>query len=216
MRNNRDFEQLIFERAEKIKEHDKTMKLIRMTVTPIAAAFVILTAVGIHRFAVTPANMSAQADNAPAFEASAAYAPENSETSEASTARQTIKSAEAEDQTDDAAYEDYEYDGMAANEAPVNAAPGDVTVTFTANDAITLTGSEALDAAEALADESTPVNSEDKGYLGTVTVKADGQSTDYRIYTDHVGKTENGEFKGSFTLDDSTKAVLSKYFPVKF
>ena len=187
--------------------------------TPIAAAFVILTAVGIHRFAVTPANMSAQADNAPAFEASAAYAPENSETSEASTAGQTIKSAEAEDQADDAAYEDYEYDeydGMAVNEAPVNAAPGDVTVTFTANDAITLTGSEALDAAEALADESTPVNSEDKGYLGTVTVKADGQSTDYRIYTDHVGKTENGEFKGSFTLDDSTKAVLSKYFPVKF
>ena len=79
MRNREEFESLVFERAEKIKARDRAAKTIRLSIMPIAAAFLVLTAVGIHRLTSMNANLSdaaAPADAANAAEGASFAAPD--------------------------------------------------------------------------------------------------------------------------------------------
>ena len=232
MRNREEFESLVFERAEKIKARDRAAKTIRLSIMPIAAAFLVLTAVGIHRLTSMNANLSdaaAPADAANAAEGASFAAPDYTKQNEEYSEKNISDELAPQDIAGSTANNARagEYEDYAAEDADNGAAKSDevsseaksergVTVTFSANDPVTLVGEPAGELADALAGESTPSEDGSRGYIGRITVEEGGTDTDYYLYPDHVRKAENGSTSGSYALSDTTKALIEKYFSVRF
>ena len=233
MRNREDFESLVFERAEEIKARDRAAKTIRLSIMPIAAAFLVLTAVGIHRF--TSMNTSFSDAAAPASDASGeAYynAPQYDDRNTTAGAAPAEKYAFADEEAPAENFENYDYDGVAdvgeaektdeAQDAQTKQSlqaeqpVGSVTVTFYANEKLTLTGEQASVLAAALDCETFPTDSADSGYIGKLTVEGSGAKTVYYLYSDHLKKVKGGSVIGTFALNDSTKVLLEEAFGVEW
>lgn len=219
MMDKRDFEKLVFEKAEKIKARDRRNKIIRISVIPAAAAFAVISLVGVRSLFYMPNSMGASFSDAAA---TAGYSDKN--TVQSMTAASADDNENNEEYTNE--YEDYgavdsgaDYDTaqetQPTGELPAVTAPSSNStpaVTFDTNTRIVISDDNAAVIAAALDREFTSDEFPDKGFLGTVTVG----DTSYNIYETHVKAAKNGEVIGQFPLDDDTKQTIENILPIRF
>ena len=235
MRNNYDFEQLVFEKAGNIKAHDRRRKIVISTVTPLAAALVILTTVGLRTLSFSPDSFADRQDAAGA--AIGGLYSENATKPSENYAPKSMEEDNADyDLYDNIAQEDGDYldeyaeqyseevqndnagaaDSLSINAAaPQAAADSYNTVIFTANETIVLNGEAADEIEKALSEASLDDyknESENGSYLGTITVDDD----EYKIFYDHAEVQNQSGTTASFALDDEAKKTLEKYLPIDF
>ena len=222
MRNKQDFEQLVFERADKLKAHDRSMKIVRISVMPIAAAFVVLTAVGLRGLS-NPSYMNATnaADNAAAgelYEYSAGNTAAANDLEAEPRNQAEINAAKSYEEDFDAVQDADEYnDDVGADVQNENTAAAQTqtsAVVFRGQQTQTVTGetavSEITSAFDAL---SEPSDSSAGGCLGYIEFRGDTE-TQYRIYADRVEKYTGGTLTDSFAMTNDVKRVLAKYFNI--
>ena len=246
MKSNYDFEQLVFEKAGVIKAHDRRRRIVLSTVTPVAAALVILTAAGLRTLSFSP-NSTADFRDAAVAGINELY-PESGnalkphEDNEAKGVRDNNADFEMHDnaaQENDA----YEVEGAemyseeeqsykldsAPSLGSTLTAPNSIshdssteTVIFTANETIALYDEAAEEVKTALVTASADKYASDEiyndreGLLGVINIG----SAEYSIFNDHAEVKTYGADDGAdvfeFALDDETKATLEKNLPIYF
>lgn len=240
MRNNYDFEQLVFEKAGAIKAHDRRRKIVVSTVTPLAAALVILTAAGLRSLSFMQSNSADHQDAAGAAigDLYSENAPKPSDDHFPIDVQENQEDYALYDNTvqENADYieedaeqysEDAQNDTVGAK-ASINAASiadeknsaslpdaSHHTVIFRANETIVLNGDAAEDIINSLSKSSVNEYENENGnssYLGTIYIDNDV----YTIFYDHVNVQKYEGDSGAFALDDETKNILEKYLPINF
>lgn len=213
MRSEQDFEKLVFERADKLKVHDRKMKIVRNSLMPLAAAFVVLTAVGIHGAFSMP-NSSAKSDAAAPAEQTGGYSDYANAIQETAPAADAYEDNAAYDETYENEPQAKNYSGDANYAAEGKAAYSSsehtaVMIAFEANGRTELTDPAELDDVMAILSSAPDEKSlPNTGYKGTLTVTySDGAEETYYLYGDHLTSSN-----GSITLDDNEISLLSEYF----
>ena len=217
MRSEREFEALVFERAEEIKARDRSRRLVRMSVMPIAAALVVLTAVGIRGILSVPngtANSfdAAVGEYAGDTQQKTAGAPAvNSEQNAAEQYKYENEDIDyAAQMQGDAAF-DEGYDNApaaAAEEDSTRSADVQMTAVIMAQSRITVSGEAAVALYDALSGSSDAQTEPTAGCLGTVEF-SDGMM--YRIFKGSAEEYIDGTPVRSIVIDESTAEMLANY-----
>ncbi len=221
MMNNDDFEQLVYKKADKLKSHDRHMKMLRISVVPVAAAFVIMSLIGINSInlpsqmsssenLIAEANRSNNANEtydkkSDSLQLDDEYQTPLNEVGELAEATSAYNAGEidVEKSAENDVADHSQYVDSIASES----------VTFKANDTITITDQSAVD--EICQSLSNPL-SEYVGNASQFMCVIMINNTEYRIYHDKVKVLYNGSVSGEFDLSEDTKNVLQKYFPIVF
>lgn len=219
MRNKQEFQDLVFARAEEIKARDRRNKMIRLSVMPIAAAFVILTAVGIHGALSVPSGTATQYDAAADhaaenYDGSAGradlytYAEDNdalrNAPANAQTDEYTAKAAEPTEGDHAYSYEDASEDALTSETAEA------VILT---QSKITVKGSDKVNALyDALTDgeETEPSNTPCLG-----TVKFSDSELEYRLYCDRCEIYSEGAFVEARRYTVDGRIILKEYIDIE-
>ena len=220
MRNKQDFEKLVFERADEIKAHDRRMKAARLTVMPLAAAFVIVTVVGLRSSPFFSNNTTAKNDLA-AEERSAEMQSEMYNAPAAAEDNDEFDAGEApayEAPQMNYAADDYTYENYAEAEDNDAALKGDEPAAMQSDgEAIILTqrktvvtDSEDISELFTALTQGTETQQTGGACLGTVTFT--DSNTQFRIYADHCEEYTSGEPVSSYVYTEESKVVLSEYF----
>lgn len=219
MRSEREFEALVFERAEAIKAHDRSMKIIRMSVMPIAAALVVLTAVGIRGMLTVPSSTAnsfdaAAGDHAAEYNERSAQAPDMDAAYDEK-ADEEQYSYNRNDEYDFAA--EIEQDAGAENEnaAAATAAADEqkdvetqMTAVIKAQSRTTISGEAANALYRALSNGALTDEQPSGGCLGEVEF-SDG--TRYTIYRTGAQVYDEGGYVGNIVIDESAEELLARY-----
>ena len=244
MRSNMEFEALVFERAELIKQRDRKNKMIRMSVMPIAAAFLVLTAVGIRNFIQMPYNATAMYDNAAGqtdhFEGANAYksnlydslseepTAENNTSVNNELKHESIigSNTEANKEYDvaDNYSEVFDDDSIETFDRPIeqdgklppedNEISGQVI--FKAQKTIIVSDiNDVKIITSAIKELDKIADTHNTVCLGDITLSTE-QGTDYKIFNDHIEIFTDGKLRDAYELTDKAKTLLSGYFPLSF
>ncbi len=209
MMNNSDFEKLVFERAEELKAHDRRVRAVRLSILPIAAAFVILTSVGLRSALTVPNSSTAQDDRARDSYTAENYSGSAEHPADLSSFEEEDTQKAADDMT---AYNDnaVDYAADAAPQLPEDEAPAVTAVILTQEKTVV------TDAKKVSALENALTGSEETSdggvCLGTVTF-SDSEML-YKIYNDHFEVYHGGTLSAAYAYTDGAEDILSEYFPM--
>lgn len=211
MRNDQDFEKLVFERAEEIKARDRKLRIIRTSLMPLAAAFVVLTAVGIHGAFSSNTTQNMTDTTAANYEERQYRNDAKEEAAEENTYKyaDNITAKQNDDFAavpEDAAEAD---DFMPANEQET----AELTaLTFISNTENVYTDSATIrQITEILEREPTDEQYESKGYRGRIeATSSSGETTQYTVYSDHL--TKEGTQSVTIALTENDLTLLTQLF----
>ncbi|MBQ1546659.1 MAG: hypothetical protein IIZ59_03915 [Clostridia bacterium] len=215
MMDKSDFEALVFEKADAIKKRDRRNKIIRLSVIPAAAAFAVISLVGVRSLFYMPQSAGTSLSDATANAPAAEYSAKNTAPEDMNDYGGFTNEYEAEDGAADN-YDIIDNNGIEKNTQPVQTFPANETtsplVSFDTNTRFFLYDDDAKIIAAALDREFTSDDFSESGFLCTVTV----DDISYSIYETHVKAEKSGEIIGQYPLDDETKETLQNILPIRF
>ena len=211
MRNDQDFEKLVFERAEEIKARDRKLRVIRTSLMPLAAAFVVLTAVGIH--GAFSSNTTQNMADTPYTDYEERQFTNNTKDDKAKENTYNFADDIAAEQNDDIAVIPEDAAEAENIEPAQESEASDITaLTFISNEKNIYTDADTIgQISEILKREPSENAFESKGYRGKIeATSSGGKVTQYIVYSDHL--TKEGTQSVTIALTENDLTLLTQLF----